>query len=922
MSETVPSLPGTRILTAGLETALCSAGFPARRLTVLRRKQVLTPMPFPAEIVDCLLEDGSEFRIRCKYRAGVQPDSPGRRGGRGHEAVLYLRILEPACCPTPAVFGTMTDAESGERWLILGETHPGTTLVDPPAKLAPPTRWIGPFRARGQETVDREASRSLTRYDRSLGSRIGEWVEDVSGTMQDRFGWLPLGRRPEPLLASLLHADRTILHRQSPRTIDLHALPAATRGAPILEGHVQDSAGSRRPWSPPAGFEARRELANLSLRPPRLFAPRTTRIDGEVLRRLVAILTTDDRPRTMEETGATGTNGSAVARSSVSKAGASSTGGPHVPVEAPTVGGAELARATLRATVSESEHKPSTISSKEAQELAKSQPSTGGRAAGGAVGAPAKRSSRAIPIAALPALPGGQKAEAPEAPESPSGIAQAGRAAAPLSAPRPRPEAAASTSARGSRRAPGGSRHGGALEPHERAPGAAPEEVGRDELPGPQGESGVDGAGVSVSKPRVRLPVWAKRLALLGLAAGALGYGLLRLQGLPGPLPDYRFARVKKGTLTQVVTTSGQLNPVVRVEVGSQISGTLRRVYVDFDSKVTAWQSLAQIDPSTYEAELAQAKGGLANAEAAFELARVSLQRAKAQQAEGLISQSDIDKMGADLKQAESNVEIDRATVQKAQLEVDRCTIRTPIDGIVIARNVNPGQTVAASFSAPTLFVIANDLTKMQIVANVSEADIGSVREGQEVEFTVDAFPKETFHGRVEHIRSAPAAEQNVVTYQTLIVVDPESRLRPGMTANALIVLARDEDALTVPNAALRFVPAAEAGTGAAHPDSTAASAGGATGASPGASEDKHRKRGKESSERTVYVPCGPSAAGRREPAGAACPVEIKTGLTDGRSTEVLEGLEEGAQVIVGAGAPQERTPDLFRRMKEWLGRK
>jgi len=373
---------------------------------------------------------------------------------------------------------------------------------------------------------------------------------------------------------------------------------------------------------------------------------------------------------------------------------------------------------------------------------------------------------------------------------------------------------------------------------------------------------------------------WALALAALALM---LGGGAWYWMARDGDAPEYQTALVSRGELIQAVTATGQLNPVVNVQVGSQISGMIQKLFVDFNSRVTAGQVIAQLDPATYRAAFRQAEGELANARAALELARLKAARAAELRAKDLIPQADDDQARADLHQAEAAVAIREAAVQKARVDVDRCTIVAPIDGIVISRNVDVGQTVAASLSAPTLFVIANDLTKMQINANVAEADVGGIAVGQDVDFTVDAFPAQTFHGKVAQVRNAPITVQNVVTYDTIIEVgNPESKLKPGMTANVSIIVGRREGVLTIPNAALRFRPP-NASVGGEQSDRATA----------------RRPGGERASTRTVYVlPAGQAS-------GAPTPVPIKTGISDGVSTEVIEGLNEGDRVVAGLRVTQ-----------------
>src|SRR4051794_30904832 len=271
---------------------------------------------------------------------------------------------------------------------------------------------------------------------------------------------------------------------------------------------------------------------------------------------------------------------------------------------------------------------------------------------------------------------------------------------------------------------------------------------------------------------------------------------------------DYRTATVTRGDLTQSVTANGQINPVKNVQVGSQISGIIKDLYVDFNAQVTNGQLVAQIDPSTYQQNLTLAEAELANAKAGLEYADINFGRTKELRASDLVAVADYDKALADLHQAQAVVQTREASVRKAKVDLERTTIYAPIDGMVISRNVDVGQTVAANFTAPTLFVVANDLTKMQIEAAVSEADVGGIEVGQQVDFSVDAFPGRTFRGSVSQVRYAPVTNQNVVTYTSSVdVSNPDLKLRPGMTATASIITAQRNQALKIPNAALRFRP-------------------------------------------------------------------------------------------------------------------
>ena len=346
---------------------------------------------------------------------------------------------------------------------------------------------------------------------------------------------------------------------------------------------------------------------------------------------------------------------------------------------------------------------------------------------------------------------------------------------------------------------------------------------------------------------------------------------------------NYQTTSVTRGGLTQSVTATGTLNPVVNVQVGSQVSGNIAKLFADFNSQVKAGQVVAQIDPALFQATVTQAEGDLANAQAALELAKVNAVRTQDLFTKRNSAQADLDQAMATLHQAEANVKIKQGALDKAKADLDHCTITSPIDGVVISRNVDVGQTVAASLQAPVIFTIANDLAKMQIDSNVAEADVGVVSIDQNVDFTVDAFPMRTFHGKVVQVRNAPITVQNVVTYDTVIgVSNSDLKLKPGMTANVSIIVTHKDDVLQVKNAALRYRPA-EA-TPAPTPPSSPGSA-----ARPSAPREGGASRERRA-ERTVYI----LSKGASRPQ----PVQIKTGISDGIVTEVLEGLKEGDQVV------------------------
>ena len=360
------------------------------------------------------------------------------------------------------------------------------------------------------------------------------------------------------------------------------------------------------------------------------------------------------------------------------------------------------------------------------------------------------------------------------------------------------------------------------------------------------------------------------------LIVGLLIIAFIVRQCRTGGAANYQTATVTRGPITQAVTATGTLNPVVNVQVGSQVSGNIAKLFADFNSQVKAGEVVAQIDPAIFQATVTQAEGDLASAKAALELAKVTAARTQELFARKTSSQADVDQAMANLHQAEANVKIKQGALDKSKADLDHCTITSPIDGVVISRSVDVGQTVAASLQAPVIFAIANDLTKMQIDSNVAEADVGVVKVEQNVDFTVDAFPMQTFHGKVVQVRNAPITVQNVVTYDTVIgVSNPDLKLKPGMTANVSIVVAHRDEVLQIKNAALRYRP----------PDATPSEARSTSSPSGARSRGERERRG---GERTVYVLSGSRPRS----------VQIKTGISDGIVTEVLDGLKEGDRVV------------------------
>jgi HlyD family secretion protein len=394
---------------------------------------------------------------------------------------------------------------------------------------------------------------------------------------------------------------------------------------------------------------------------------------------------------------------------------------------------------------------------------------------------------------------------------------------------------------------------------------------------------------------------WTTVGALLAVVLGAGGYAFLN--GAQKPSVKYRTAKIERGRLAQIVTATGTVNPVQTVQVGSQVSGLITNLYADFNSEVKEGQLVARIDPAPFkikvsemEANLQNMKGSLAKAHADLAQRKLDLDRFKALYEQNLIAKADLDNArtayetaAAGLQIAEAQVKQADASLKTARINLTYTNIYSPVNGTVISRNVDVGQTVAASFQTPVLFLVARDLMKMQVDTNVSESDIGGITEGKEAMFVVDAYPKEPFRGKVMQVRNAPITVQNVVTYNVVIGVDnSDLRLKPGMTANVSIFVERRDNVLKVPNGALRFkptlvrpertsglpVPAAERLAGSQPPG------------------ESNVRQGREKAKPTVWVPQGEGEPG---------PVEIKTGISDGQFTELVEGaLKEGDEVVVG----------------------
>ncbi len=306
------------------------------------------------------------------------------------------------------------------------------------------------------------------------------------------------------------------------------------------------------------------------------------------------------------------------------------------------------------------------------------------------------------------------------------------------------------------------------------------------------------------------MKLWIKRTAIAAsILAVVLGGGWLYLQKNPRTEePKFRTAQVDEGAITQVVLATGTLQPVITVNVGTQVSGTVLERRADFNDRVKKGQILLRLDPATLQARLRQTQAGLAASSAALVLARATYERNLKLVAAGFISALALDQGKREVDAAVANVELGRAQVESAQTDLDNSVIRSPIDGVVIRRNIDVGQTVAASFQTPDLYLLARDLRQMVIQTNVSEADVGLIKTGQTVHFTVDAYPEREFEGLVQQFRLNSASAQGVVTYTIIVDVEnPDELLKPGMTAQTRIVVSSKPKVMRLPTAALRFRP-------------------------------------------------------------------------------------------------------------------
>ena len=391
-------------------------------------------------------------------------------------------------------------------------------------------------------------------------------------------------------------------------------------------------------------------------------------------------------------------------------------------------------------------------------------------------------------------------------------------------------------------------------------------------------------------------------LGLIILSVAIVGLGLAIYAQFFRALPvQYRTQAVEKGDISQTVSANGTINPVSLVSVGTQVSGTVKRLYVDFNSKVIKGQILLELDDALLAAQQKQSAANVRSAQASLELATANEARMRSLFAQEYVSRQELDTVVQTKKAAEAQLQLTQATVEKDRANMAYSVIRSPVSGVVVDRSVDIGQTVAASLQTPTLFKIAQDLSQMQIHANFAEADIGSIRVGQIVRFNVDAFPNQNFKGAVKLIRLNPTTVSNVVTYDAVINVDnPGQTLLPGMTAYVNITVAERKDVLLIPNAALRFKPANGDGKKpAANPKNGGSHPGEGSGVAKPKDEKRLSGHSHDAFSGKVYV----------LEASELKPVSVTLGITDNRNTEITGSeLKVGDQVVVGDAQTEDKS--------------
>jgi HlyD family secretion protein len=372
-------------------------------------------------------------------------------------------------------------------------------------------------------------------------------------------------------------------------------------------------------------------------------------------------------------------------------------------------------------------------------------------------------------------------------------------------------------------------------------------------------------------------------VSLLAMALVTSGYVAYR-HAHSDAAPAWRTATVQRGNIESTVSATGSLGAVTTVQVGTQVSGQVSAIYADFNSKVKKGQLIARIDPTLQQQAVADAETGVARANATLQQTQGDYAREKQLHDSGFATDPEFETAQLNYQVAVANGKSAQIALDKAKQNLAYTNIYAPIDGVVVERNVDVGQTVAASLQAPQLFVIANDLSQMQILATVDESDIGQIRNGQPVTFTVQAYPGQTFTGTVRQVRINPATVNNVVNYTAVIAVaNPDARLLPGMTATVKFDVGSAQNVLVVPNAALRYRPAASS-------SSTAAAT-----APTGVARARKPQSGAADSSATLWS---------LNAQGALAPVRVHTGLTDGTRTQVSgAGVTEGTSIVIGTNS-------------------
>jgi HlyD family secretion protein len=422
----------------------------------------------------------------------------------------------------------------------------------------------------------------------------------------------------------------------------------------------------------------------------------------------------------------------------------------------------------------------------------------------------------------------------------------------------------------------------------------------------------------------LRSVLWATLL----LAAGVTAWIVMR-HNQDSAEPKYRVQKADRGDVTMTVTATGTLSAVTTVQVGSQVSGIIAHLYADFNSVVKSGQLLAELDPTPFQAQVEQRRADLLQAEVQTRNAEITFHRQEQLLAEQLAAQADYDTAKANFEAAKAQADQSRATLRQAETNLKYTKILSPIAGVVVDRKYDIGQTVAASFQAPTLFTIAEDLSRMQVQADVDQSDIGRIQVGQTARFSVDAYPDEEFQGKISQIRLNATANQNIITYPVILeVANRDEKLRPQMTANVTIEVATVKDVLRVPNAALRFRPTdgadggAPRGGGAGGGGGRAGMAGGGQGF-PGAGSRGGASGRPGGGFAAVAGQFDRAVAGAGPPKGTQVlylqagkdglkAIHVRTGISDGRFTQVIGGeLKPGDPVIIGQATTRSKETNL-----------